>query len=291
MAAFVIATAYIATGFLHPAASFPTKHTRAKHPLHSSCSPACRAPFLLQSGEGDEPAGQFKNEFSRTVPPETVLKLHGGKQQKPQQREYSVEISASPDEKNALATRFSIPHIDALDASLSLRPEGTSGVENARGVVVEGQVHATVTRTCVLSNEEFDVGLVFPVYSIVRPVKRFDPISANDFYEETSNAQLSRGGSKRSGNKKKKSHAKDEYNYGENELDPMEVLKIKSMLEESAEQQQGDFNDDILMEDESIYAINGMLDVGELVSQLFWLHLDPYPKKPGSEFIQFSISG
>ena len=49
--------------------------------------------------------------------------------------------------------------------------------------------------------------------------------------------------------------------------------------------------DDVLMEDESIYPIDGLLDVGELVSQLFWLKLDPYPKKPGTDPVQKSITG
>jgi len=34
-----------------------------------------------------------------------------------------------------------------------------------------------------------------------------------------------------------------------------------------------------------------MLDMGELVSQTFWLNLDPYPKKPGSGPVEFTISG
>ena len=50
-------------------------------------------------------------------------------------------------------------------------------------------------------------------------------------------------------------------------------------------------NDAVLMEDEAIYSTESLLDVGELVSQLFWLQLDPYPKKPGSKPIQTSITG
>jgi hypothetical protein len=46
-----------------------------------------------------------------------------------------------------------------------------------------------------------------------------------------------------------------------------------------------------LMEDEAIYCVNGALDVGELVAQLFWLQLDPYPKKPGTTPVQRSITG
>ena len=38
--------------------------------------------------------------------------------------------------------------------------------------------------------------------------------------------------------------------------------------------------DDILLEDEFMYAIGGTLDVGELVSQLFWLELGTFYKQP-----------
>lgn len=274
----VITTASKATGFLTPAESFSTQHICARRPLlGASFAPVCRTSFYLQNGKYDESARLFRNEFSRTVPPERVLKRHGAKNQKLQQRKYSVEISASPDEKNALATRFSLPHIDALEASLSLRPEEPSGVENARGIVVEGQVRGTVTRKCVRSNEEFDVVLDFSIYSIVRPVKGCGQISTDDFEKKPFKPQLSRGKSERSG-KELISSVKNDYECGGDNLDP------------SAERQE-DFYGDILLEDEAIYAVNGMLDVGELVSQLFWLELDPYPKKSSSEFFFFSISG
>jgi hypothetical protein len=46
--------------------------------------------------------------------------------------------------------------------------------------------------------------------------------------------------------------------------------------------------DDMLMEDGMIYPWDGALDVGE---QLFFLKMDPYPKKPGSDFTSFTITG
>jgi hypothetical protein len=47
-----------------------------------------------------------------------------------------------------------------------------------------------------------------------------------------------------------------------------------------------------LVEDESIYSsATGVLDVGELVAQTFWLQLDPYPKKPGTGPMEFTITG
>ena len=50
-------------------------------------------------------------------------------------------------------------------------------------------------------------------------------------------------------------------------------------------------NEDVLMEDQAIYSTTGILDLGELVAQTFWLSVDKYPKKPGTDPIQFSITG
>ena len=53
-----------------------------------------------------------------------------------------------------------------------------------------------------------------------------------------------------------------------------------------------DFNfEDDVVEDESVFASDGILDIGELVAQMFRLKLDPYPKKPGSEPVRYSITG
>ena len=241
---------------------------------------------FLEGGQADE-SNRPSNEFSRTVPPDKVLKLHG-KHQRSQgsnrmpERQYSVEIDASPEECKALASRFELPAIESLEASLSLSPEGNSAVESARGIVVQGTVRATVTRTCVRTNENFQVDMEFPVYSLVRPVQSSGPTPTLDLGKSVSFVELNRDNSS---SKKKK----DQSAYDEDAIDPMELLKIQSMLE--GLEQNGEDVDDILMEDEFIYATTGALDVGELVSQLFWLELDPYPRKPGSEFLQFSISG
>ena len=67
----------------------------------------------------------------------------------------------------------------------------------------------------------------------------------------------------------------------------MDVLELQKLLQDDLGNEE-----DVLMEDESIYSTTGgFLDVGELVAQLFWLELDPYPKKPGTGPIQRSITG
>jgi len=47
-----------------------------------------------------------------------------------------------------------------------------------------------------------------------------------------------------------------------------------------------------LVEDEAVYSLSSeQLDVGELIAQTFWLQLDPYPKKPGTDPVVWEISG
>lgn len=67
-------------------------------------------------------------------------------------------------------------------------------------------------------------------------------------------------------------------------LQQMDIMEIQKLLQDI------DVEDDV-MEDEAIYSADGILDIGELVAQMFWLKLDPYPRKPGSNFVQKSITG
>ena len=136
------------------------------------------------------------------------------------------------------------------------------------GVQVEGTVIAEVTQTCVRTNEDFDVDLEFPLFAIVRPIASlFDPngddlSELEGFFEET----RSRG---KKGKKKDNAVSTPERNV--NEMDMAELQRIL---------QDFDVEDDVV-EDEAIYSMDGTIDLGELVSQLFWLKLDPYPKRPG----------
>ena len=71
-------------------------------------------------------------------------------------------------------------------------------------------------------------------------------------------------------------------------LENLDVFQLQQLLQDDDDD---DELADVLMEDQAIYPTGGQMDLGELVAQLFWLQLDPYPKKPGSEPIQRSISG
>ena len=144
-----------------------------------------------------------------------------------------------------------------------------------------------MTRTCVRTNEEFAVDMEFPVYALVRPVESSGGGPSLNLEKALSFVEMNRDTSFSKKNKNVKNHSS--YEDAADEIDPAELLKIQTMLEGLASNDEN--VDDILMEDEYIYATTGALDVGELVSQLFWLELDPYPRKPGSEFFQYSISG
>jgi len=203
------------------------------------------------------------------------------------ERQYSVEIDATEEECAALARRFDVPSISSLEAFLSLSPEGSNVGDSARGILVEGSVEAHLTRTCVRTNEEFAVDMEFPVYALVRPVESSGGGPSLNLEKALSFVEMNRDTSFSKKNKNVKNQSS--YEDAADEIDPAELLKIQTMLEGLASNDEN--VDDILMEDEYIYATTGALDVGELVSQLFWLELDPYPRKPGSEFFQYSISG
>ena len=73
----------------------------------------------------------------------------------------------------------------------------------------------------------------------------------------------------------------------------MDLSELQGLLEDAENDGSGsiDPSSTTLMEDEAIYSTESLLDVGELISQLFWLQLDPYPKKGGSGPVQYSITG
>lgn len=233
-----------------------------------------------------------ENEFSRKVSSDRFLKS--------KKAEYAITITAEPSECHLLAHRFAISQISSLSADLVLRccsssssGPPTSAAASSGTVEVCGTGWSRVTQRCVRTNEDFDLDLEFPIYAIVRPVppmmmmtpptmtttKPWDSASGNDIRNKnTKSAKKIRKFESRS--ESKVSYRPNSLDY----LDDMDVRDLQRML-------QFDMNEDDIIEDEAIYTINGAIDVGELVSQLFWLKLDPYPKKPGSDPVQRSITG
>ncbi|GAX16822.1 hypothetical protein FisN_5Hh194 [Fistulifera solaris] len=201
------------------------------------------------------------NEFSRTVDLERILK------KATRQRGYQTEIVATKQECDALAKRFSLPYLASLQADLSVNWEMAQ-----EGVQVEGTMKATLTRKCVRTNDDFTEDIELPLFAIVRPVV---PLSLLALQQQQLEDQFA---GKQSNNKKKQSRAQS--------FDAMDVAELQRLLQIDIRDEE-----DVLMEDEAIYATDGPLDLGELVAQLFWLGLDPYPKKPGTDPIQISITG
>lgn len=209
------------------------------------------------------------NEFSRPLNTDRILKTAAGKQRR-SYRDYQTTIEATSDECTKLAKRFGLNHLESLkaDVLLSLPLHYNSRGGGALTVQAEGSILATLTQTCVRTNEDFEVTVEFPLTVIVKPVSRsFDSVDAS--LDEVPQS------------KKKKSSRNDQ---------PFDMMELQQRIERQVDE--FDYSIDEIVEDEAIYsAASGILDIGELVSQTFWLNLDPYPKKPGSGPVEFTISG
>jgi hypothetical protein len=68
--------------------------------------------------------------------------------------DFSTVVEATADERAAVAERLMIPAVAALSCTVTL----CRGADAARGeIVAEGELRAAVTRTCVVSAEDFAV--------------------------------------------------------------------------------------------------------------------------------------
>jgi hypothetical protein len=215
-----------------------------------------------------------QNEFSRPLQTERILRM---------KRDYLIDLEASSEECKALANRFDLSDVAKLEATLKLRQESIGGKGHSTGVEVDGTVFASVTQRCVRTNEDFQVDLEFPLYCIVRPVMPMYALmngngnGGGEEAESNSNSNLLPEKREEKRNNKPKRNVK---------VGEMDMMQLQRMLQEDISDE-----DDMLMEDEMIYPTDGALDVGELVAQLFFLKMDPYPKKPGSDFTSFTITG
>ena len=147
------------------------------------------------------------------------------------------------------------------------------------GVEVEGTVIAAVTQTCVRTNENFNVDLEFPVFAVVRPIA-----SLSDDTEEDDLSELEGYFEEERRSKKKNKKDSKAVPHAERNMNEMDMAELQRLLQDF------DLDDDVL-EDENIYSMDGVIDIGELVSQILYLQLDPYPKKPGTYPIRTSITG
>eukprot|EP00566_Odontella_aurita_P027769 CAMPEP_0113597814 /NCGR_PEP_ID=MMETSP0015_2-20120614/41227_1 /TAXON_ID=2838 /ORGANISM="Odontella" /LENGTH=165 /DNA_ID=CAMNT_0000505735 /DNA_START=386 /DNA_END=883 /DNA_ORIENTATION=+ /assembly_acc=CAM_ASM_000160 len=160
-------------------------------------------------------------------------------------------------------------------------------------IQVEGTVQAAVTQKCVRTNEDFDVDLEFDVISIVKAVESTQgggDLGGMDVAEiERQLSGGGGGGGSRKAKRKGKKGRRDGKSVkgGGGKLDDVGVRALQDMLSDF----DAGVDEDDVVEDEAVLGSEGVLDLGELVAQLFRLKLDPYPKKPGSKPINLSFSG
>jgi hypothetical protein len=272
----------------------------------------------IEAGEGTQnqkkrPIYFGPNEFCRVQSVDRVLRLLSTTSSFSQSF-VDVDVAATVYECRKLASRFDLPDILSLSAALQLRPEkrlnsrggsvmasSLSGTSNSDlGILVAGSFSATFTRRCVRTNELFDVTIEdFPVECVVRPVVP-SFVASPTAADADATHQKDRTSQRSEQSKREKSHRRKNGlvvggSSGGKSQQALNLQDLQRLLRDEF-----DIDGDSLMEDEAIYprsiaaadAGGGLvMDVGELIAQLFWLSLDPYPKKPGSEFIQRSITG
>jgi len=240
-----------------------------------------------------------QNEFSRILHVDRIFQHRRRSQTGANlQRDHEVSVTADAEECKALAKRFDLKGLTRLEAKISFRPESLASASGASSgslpVEAEGTIEAHLTQTCVRTNEEFEIDVEFPMYAVVKPVT-----SNNDedlrrlFLQE----QEEEAAAEASGKKKKKTNTKkkqpDVFHENKKVHNLSDVFDLQAAIQEAdffGADDEGGAAD--LVEDEAIYSLSSeQLDVGELIAQTFWLQLDPYPKKPGSDPVTWEISG
>jgi hypothetical protein len=231
--------------------------------------------------------GSIQNELSRTLSTESIFHTAGGKRRQ-SRRVYEMHVEASEKECRELAQRFDLPAISSLSASVKIqRPSqemggSTSYANGLSACQIDGGIEATVTQVCVRTSEQFTSHVNITLKALVIPISSAQSIQNSDEHDENLNYDDER--LFRDLQKNTNRHILDTKSL----RNTQDILELSKLVDEVAEES----GEHVIVEDESIYsAQRGELDVGELVAQTFWLGLDPYPKKPGTDPVQFSISG
>lgn len=162
--------------------------------------------------------------------------------------------------------------------------------------MVKGIIKANITRTCVRTGDPFDEQLQFDVFAVLTPTEsvsfpytadatneRFNDIDSDDDILSNKKKENVEGFRKKKQQKKRKKDTNKKVVLGRRQIEDMGVLEIQNMLE--------DYDlEEYVIQDDRIYNTFGIVNVGELVSQLLVVQLDPYPKKPGSQPVRFTFS-
>jgi len=92
--------------------------------------------------------------------------------------------------------------------------------------------------------------------------------------------------------RKKKKPKDDVFHQNKKTHNLSDIFDLQAAIQEADLFEDDDLGAADTVEDEGIYSLSSeQLDVGELIAQTFWLQLDPYPKKPGTDPVTWEISG
>lgn len=275
----------------------------------------------MTENTGPKNDGTSRNEFSRTIrvskwfsaASSSGVGVGSSPNNRGSKRVMDLSISASPEERQALATRFRLTRITSLSADLVVQPAlgggnsafdgggrggggGAGNAYNGECIEARGTVCAQVTQTCVRTNEDFDVNLEFSFDTVLRAMSssnRSDNNNARDkslSSEDVAAIAASKFGegksSSRRGGKSQRGGVKGVRGGSQTSSKDLGDNKMKELQDIFMEYE---VTDEII-EDESCFCTDGIVDCGEIVAQMFRSKLDPYPKKPGSvSFLHMSI--
>ena len=212
-----------------------------------------------------------QNEFSRTY---VVNDINTN----------SIKLSANQKEMADLAKRFSIPSISKLNATLSLKRERSNKYGSGVSIIIDGYLNVTYAQTCVRTDDNFNSDKNIDLFAIVKSPEEdiFGGYGTAVVEEER---PRKRGGN--SGRKKKKSKRNKQEIRGDQYFDE---VRVEDLVKQFNTVEDFDDIDNELFEDPAVLDVDGVLDVGELAAQFLGLSLDPLPKKPGTEPMEFTLS-
>ena len=248
-----------------------------------------------------------RNEFSRIIHIDRIFQ-NKRRTLNQQQRDHDVAVKADSTERTTLAKRFQLKQLSKLEAELVFRPAITSLSSSSSSyatsvpIAAEGIIMAQLVQTCVRTGEDFEVDVEIPVNAIIRPVQSMvdntnndqhiaddDDDSSNNTYDDSSNSGSKGKNKNNKKNKKNVFHRNKKVHNLDDIFDLQQAIEQAELYEGNGSTGggiNGRSNDYTaqpdIVEDENIYSLSSdQLDVGELVSQTFYLQLDWYPSKPG----------
>ena len=251
---------------------------------------------------GPKNASTINNEFSRTIRVSKWFSAGGGGSSRSNNRIMNVDLIASELERHALAKRFRLSSISSLTADLTVVPALHGNAIDIGDCIIEasGTVSAVVTQKCVRTNEDFEISMEFSFDTVLKamtPNKSSESSAAN--VDNNDEPELSEGelaaleaastldGGGRRKNKRKGNKQKNvkgiRGGQSSKDLDGSGMKQLQDILMEY------EVSDEII-EDESCFCTDGIVDCGEIVAQMFRSKLDPYPKKPGSDPVSYSFT-